>query len=50
MPQAAGKPKPAFFLAVLAVIGALVGLSVYRCSAKKKTGKKPDKIDIAQVK
>lgn len=49
MPQAGGKPKPAFFIAVLAVIAALVGLSVYRCSAKKKA-KKPDAVDISKIK
>ncbi|HVV81861.1 MAG TPA: phosphate ABC transporter substrate-binding/OmpA family protein [Kofleriaceae bacterium] len=48
MPQAAGKPKPAFFVAVLAVIAALVGFSVYRCSAKKKH-EKAAKIDLKQV-
>jgi NitT/TauT family transport system substrate-binding protein len=35
MPNAAGKPKPAFFIAVLAVVAGLVGLSFYRCQSKK---------------
>jgi len=30
MANGAGKPKPAFFLAVLAVVAGLVGLSFYR--------------------
>ncbi len=45
-----GKPKPAFFIAVLAVIGALVGFSVYRCSAKKKKPAVTQKIDIKDIK
>ena len=45
-----GKPKPAFFLAVLAVIAALIAFSVYRWAGKKKTEKKVDKIDLTQVK
>ncbi|HRC56452.1 MAG: OmpA family protein [Myxococcales bacterium] len=32
----AGKPKPAFFLAVLAVVAGLCGMAFYRCNAKKK--------------
>src|SRR5688572_32865771 len=37
MADGAGKPKPAFFLAVLAVVAGLVGLALYRCNAKKTT-------------
>jgi NitT/TauT family transport system substrate-binding protein len=50
MAQAAGKPKPAFFLAVLAVIAALVGFSIYRCSSKKKTTTQKQKLDIKDIK
>ena len=35
MADGAGKPKPAFFIAVLAVVAGLVGLAFYRCNAKK---------------
>ncbi|MDQ3367469.1 MAG: OmpA family protein [Myxococcota bacterium] len=35
MSNGSGKPKPAFFIAVLAVVAGLVGLAFYRCSAKK---------------
>lgn len=38
MADGAGKPKPAFFIAVLAVVAGLVGLAFYRCNAKKSTG------------
>ncbi len=34
-PPSPGKPKPAFFIAVLAVVAGLIGLSVYKCSSKK---------------
>ena len=37
MADGAGKPKPAFFNAVLAVVAGLVGLAFYRCNAKKAT-------------
>ncbi len=37
MADGAGKPKPAFFIAVLAVVAGLVGLAFYRCNAKKST-------------
>jgi ABC-type nitrate/sulfonate/bicarbonate transport system substrate-binding protein len=37
MADGAGKPKPAFFIAVLAVVAGLVGLAFYRCNAKKTT-------------
>ena len=50
MPQAAGKPKPAFFIAVLAVIAALVAFSMYRCSTKKKTSTQKQKVDIKDIK
>ncbi|HUQ05215.1 MAG TPA: phosphate ABC transporter substrate-binding/OmpA family protein [Kofleriaceae bacterium] len=53
--QAAGKPKPAFFIAVLVVIAALVGFAVLRCTKKKdpKTaggGTGSQKIDIKDIK
>jgi ABC-type nitrate/sulfonate/bicarbonate transport system substrate-binding protein len=35
MAEASGKPKPAFFIAVLVVVAGLVGLAFYRCNAKK---------------
>ena len=38
MANGAGKPKPAFFIAVLAVVAGLVGLAFYRCNAKKSDG------------
>ncbi|MBA3460362.1 MAG: OmpA family protein [Deltaproteobacteria bacterium] len=38
MADGAGKPKPAFFIAVLAVVAGLVGLAFYRCNAKKSGG------------
>lgn len=34
---AAGKPKPAFFIAVLVVVAGLIGLAFYRCNASKST-------------
>ena len=37
------KPKPAFYIAILAVIVALVGLGLWRCSGGKK--KATPKID-----
>jgi NitT/TauT family transport system substrate-binding protein len=51
----AGKPKPAFFVAILAVVAGLVGLAYYRCNAKKATdggsaAKPEDKIDIKDIK
>lgn len=53
MSQAAGKPKPAFFIAVLVVVAALVGLAVVRCT-KKKGGDQPKQgsgdIDINKIK
>src|SRR5262245_29315208 len=52
MAQPAGKPKPAFFIAVLVVIAALVGLAVVRCT-KKKGGDTPQQksdIDINKIK
>lgn len=45
-----GKPKPAFFIAVLAVVAGLVGLSLYRCNAKKADTQSGDKIDIKDIK
>ncbi|MBL9014111.1 MAG: OmpA family protein [Myxococcales bacterium] len=38
MSNGAGKPKPAFFIAVLAVVAGLVGFAFYRCNAKKSSG------------
>ncbi|HEY4181869.1 MAG TPA: phosphate ABC transporter substrate-binding/OmpA family protein [Kofleriaceae bacterium] len=35
MANGTGKPKPAFFLAVLAVVAGLCGLAFYRCNAGK---------------
>lgn len=35
MADGAGKPKPAFFIAVIAVVVGLCGLAFYRCNAKK---------------
>jgi NitT/TauT family transport system substrate-binding protein len=46
MSQPAGKPKPAFFIAVLVVIAALVGLAVVRCTKKKGTDTPTQKTDI----
>jgi NitT/TauT family transport system substrate-binding protein len=53
MANGAGKPKPAFFLAVLAVVAGLVGLSFYRWNSKRTesghaTGS--DKIDMSDIK
>jgi ABC-type nitrate/sulfonate/bicarbonate transport system substrate-binding protein len=41
MAEASGKPKPAFFIAVLAVVAGLVGLAFFRCN--KKSGGETDK-------
>src|SRR5689334_3827311 len=46
MTQPAGKPKPAFFVAVLVVIAALVGLAVVRCTKKKGGDQAAQKKDI----
>ena len=50
MAGAAGKPKPAFFIAVLAVVAGLCGLAFYRCNAKKAADEPADKVDITQIK
>jgi NitT/TauT family transport system substrate-binding protein len=52
MANGAGKPKPTFFLAVLAVVAGLVALSFYRCNAKKSatTTDGSDKIDMGSIK
>ena len=55
MANGSGKPKPAFFLAVLVVVAGLVGLSFYRWNSKKTDtgpGKTPgsDKIDMGSIK
>src|SRR3954471_18102828 len=53
MANAAGKPKPAFFLAVLAVVAGLVGFSFY-CWNSKRTDSGPgtgsDKISMSDIK
>src|SRR5688572_23097986 len=36
MTNGAGKPKPAFFIAVLVVVAGLIGLAVMRCRGKDK--------------
>lgn len=47
----AGKPKPAFFIAVLAVVAGLVGLAFYRCNSKKSGGTSDgQKIDMTDIK
>jgi ABC-type nitrate/sulfonate/bicarbonate transport system substrate-binding protein len=53
MANGAGKPKPAFFLAVLVVVAGLVGIAFYRWNAKKSdTGPNAgsDKIDMKSIK
>lgn len=45
----AGKPKPAFFLAVLAVVAGLVGMAFYQCRAKEKKPEQPT-IDLKEIK
>src|SRR5438094_1290648 len=35
MTNGAGKPKPAFFIAVLLVVAGLVGIAFFRCQSKK---------------
>src|SRR5687767_8640188 len=50
MSDGAGKPKPAFFIAVLAVVVGLVGFAFYRCNAKKADDKGADYIDPNIVK
>jgi NitT/TauT family transport system substrate-binding protein len=45
-----GKPKPAFFIAVLAVVAGLVGMSFYRCSTKKAATTTTDNIDLGKLK
>src|SRR5882672_7947518 len=55
MANGAGKPKPAFFIAILAVVAGLVGLAYFRCNQKTKgdgdgNPKTGDKIDIKDIK
>src|SRR5687768_11974036 len=55
MADGAGKPKPAFFIAVIAVVIGLCGLAFYRCNSKKAgdgkaTGSGSDYIDPNLVK
>ncbi|MBW8896182.1 MAG: hypothetical protein JF613_08365, partial [Acidobacteria bacterium] len=55
MANGSGKPKPAFFLAVLAVVAGLVGLSFYRWNSKKSDsggghGSGSEKIDMGSIK
>ncbi len=50
MANGAGKPKPAFFIAVLAVVAGLCGLAFYRCNAKKTAPDEPaDKISMTDI-
>src|SRR5687767_1910074 len=52
MTNGAGKPKPAFFIAVLVVAAGLVGMSLWRCSKKKDEAGKPTQgsnIDIKDL-
>jgi NitT/TauT family transport system substrate-binding protein len=48
MTNGGSKPKPAFFIAVAAVIIGLLGLAMWRCQGKKEE-KKDDSIDIGKV-
>src|SRR6185295_9329272 len=59
MANGAGKPKPAFFLVVLAVVAGLVGFAFYRWNAKSKgpdgadgsaTSSTSGKIDMGSIK
>ncbi len=53
MANGAGRPKPAFFLAVLAVVAGLVGLSFYRWNKTKQAqtgGSGHGQIDIGAIK
>ena len=51
MANGAGKPKPAFFIAVVAVVVGLCGLAFYRCNAKKATdATSGDNINIKDIK
>jgi NitT/TauT family transport system substrate-binding protein len=50
MTNPAGKPKPAFFLAVVAVVVGLVGMAVYRWNAKKKDATTQAPIDLKAIK
>ena len=43
------KPKPAFFIAILAVVAGLVAFSFYRCNAKKEAPETTAPIDINAV-
>jgi NitT/TauT family transport system substrate-binding protein len=52
MTNGAGKPKPAFFVAVLVVAAGLVGMALWRCN-KKSEGEKPtagSNIDLKDLK
>ena len=49
----AGKPKPAFFIAVLVVVAGLVGMAFWRCNKRKDDEKKSasgSAIDIKDIK
>jgi NitT/TauT family transport system substrate-binding protein len=46
----AGKPKPAFFLAVVAVVIGLVGMAVYRWNANRKPATTQAPIDLKSIK
>jgi NitT/TauT family transport system substrate-binding protein len=52
MANGAGKPKPAFFIAVLVVVAGLVGMAFWRCTKKKESENKPtagSNIDIKDL-
>jgi NitT/TauT family transport system substrate-binding protein len=46
----AGKPKPTFYIAILAVIVALIGLALWRSSSRKKDEKSAPAIDLGDIK
>src|SRR5688572_27998905 len=53
MANGAGKPKPAFFVGVLVVVAALVGMAFWRCSKKDDEATKPttgSNIDLKDIK
>ena len=53
MANGTGKPKPAFFLAVLVVVAGLCGIAFYRWNAKKSENAPTpgsNKIDMGSIK
>ncbi len=51
MANGAGKPKPAFFIAVFMVVAGLCGLAFYRCNAKKTAATSTgDNINLKDIK